>query len=107
MGVNCKVEKVSDIGKVAEVDSDDEEHTGRIVKKVATGEIDGVLSYEEYPSCISCKAKIKPMSEFIGECTKRGMVVKMAKCKNLSMAKVVVSGEDAEHCVVTMFNECN
>ena len=103
MGANCVIQKMSDIGEVAEVASDCKE--GAIVKRVVVGEIDGVLSIEEYPSCIVCNAKVKVVNEVVGECTKCGIVVKTKKCKKMVMAKVVVSGEDGRSNVLTMFNE--
>ena len=45
VGTNCVIEKVNDIGDVAEVESYDGE--GGIVKRVVVGEIDGVLSAED------------------------------------------------------------
>ena len=85
---------------MAEVESDDEEGDG-IVKKIVMGEVDGVLCCEEYPSCISCRAKIKCVNEVVGECMKCGMVSKMKRCKMVSMAKVVVGGQDDKSYVVT------
>ena len=87
---------------MAEVRSDDE---GEIVKQVVVGEIDGVLSAEYYPSCISCNAKVKTMSEVASECTKCGSIVKICKCKKMVLATVIVSGEDGRKHVVTMFND--
>ena len=77
VGVNCVIEKVDDIGEVAEVESEDEE--GGIVKWVVGGDIDGVLSAEEYLGCISCNAKVKIVSVAVGECTKCGSVLKDRK----------------------------
>ena len=102
MGANCIIEEISDIGEVADIDSDCKE--GAIMKRVVVGEIDGVLSAEEYPSCIGCNAKVKVVNVVVGECMKCGMVLKM-KCKKMVMAKVVVSGEDGKSNVLTMFNE--
>lgn len=47
--------KVDDIGEVADSLSDEECSN---TPKIITGEITGVLSAEEYVSCISCKTKV-------------------------------------------------
>ena len=102
VGVNCVIEKVDDIVEVAEVESEDEE--GGIVKRVFVGDIDGVLSAEEYLGCISCNAKVNIVSETVSESTKCGSVSKTNKCMKKMMAKVIISGEDGKKNVVTMFN---
>ena len=74
VGANCVIEKVTDIGDVAEVESDDGE--GGIVKRVVVGEIDGVLSAEEY-RCSLCNTRVRNVSDIVGECSKCGIVVKI------------------------------
>jgi len=49
-------------------------------------------------------AKVKIVSEAVGECTKCGSVLKTNKCMKMMMAKVIISGEDEKKNVVTMFN---
>ena len=41
----------------------------------------------------------------IGEWSKCGTVVKMAKCCKLSTARVVVGGKDGKAHILTMFND--
>ena len=103
LGVNCIIEKVDDISEVTENDSDDED--GGIVKRVVVGEIDAVLSAEEYLGCLCCNGKMKNVNEVVGECPKCGSLVKTMKCMKKMMAKVVISGDDGEEHTVTMFNE--
>ena len=50
-----------------------------------------------------CITKIKSVNEVVGECTKRAIVVMMMKCKIMTMAKVVVGGQDDKQYVVTIF----
>ena len=80
--MNCVLEEVDDIGGVAEVESDDEEGGG-VVKKVMVGEIDCVLSCEEYMTCKSCKAEMKKVNEVVCKCSKCGMLMKIVKCKTI------------------------
>ena len=67
VGANCVIESVSDIGEVAELESDGEFEEGAcaIVKRVVVGEADGVLCAEEYLSCFSCNAKVKEVNEVV------------------------------------------
>ena len=44
--------------------------------KVIKGEITAALSAEEYSCCISCKAKVQPLSATIGECPKYNAKIK-------------------------------
>ncbi len=80
--------------------SGDEESAAGGCGRVVEGEIDGVMSCNEYPSCISCKSKVKKENDVIGECSKCGLVMKLSKCPNASMVKVLIGGQDR---VVTMF----
>ena len=61
------------------------------MSRVVEGEIAGIVSCEEYVSCIACKAKVRRDSDVIGRCSKCSMIVKLCKCESLSTAKVVVS----------------
>ena len=85
MDVNSAIEEVGDIGDVADVESEDEE--GRIVKRATVGEIDGVLSAEDYLGCICCNVKVKTNYKVVGE-----SVLKMRRCVKKIMAKVVIIG---------------
>ena len=59
VGGSCEVKEIGDIGDVMEEEDDED---GGVVKKVVEGEIDGVLSFDEYCSCISCKGKVVSVS---------------------------------------------
>lgn len=64
---------------------------GGIAKHAVVGEIDGVLSAEEYLGCIDicCNAKVKTIDEVVGECTKYGSVLKMSKCVKMMVASLL------------------
>ena len=86
VGVNCIVEKVDDIGEVTENDSDDgSSGDGGIVKRVVVGDIDAVLSAEEYLGCLCCNGKVKNVNGVVGECPKCGSLVKTKKCMKKMM----------------------
>ncbi len=53
--------------------------------RVVEGEIDGVVSCDEYLSCMSCTSKVKSVSEVISECTKCGVLMKSDKCGSYSI----------------------
>ena len=48
----------------------------------------GVVSTDEYLSCIGCKAKVLVGNDLYGECSKCSMEVKIMKCENVNAATV-------------------
>ena len=103
VGEDCKIEDVDDIGEMAEVQEGELQESG-VVKKVAEGEIDGVVYCDEYAGCIGCSAKIRSEDEIVADCIKCGMVMKVSKCKKLVTARVSVGGRDGKVHTLTMFN---
>ena len=83
-------------------EGDDED--GGIVKKVVEGEIDGVLTFDEYFSCMSCKAKVANVNGGVGECSRCGMLMKVGKCKKQGTVKVMVGRKDKNY-VLTLFHD--
>ena len=73
MGVNCAIKEVSNTLVMLQMLSLKMKRGG-IAKHAVVGEIDGVLSAEEYLGCIDicCNAKVKTIDEVVGECTKYG-----------------------------------
>ena len=92
---NAKIITVDDIGEV--VDDDVEE--GKVVK----GEIIGVLTCDEYVSCRACKAKVLPISEIVGECSKCNMKAKLQKCDLNTVARIQIEDENSKTYTVTAF----
>lgn len=98
-GPDSTFTQVEDLGAVQEEHSDDEDSSSTFT--TIEGEIDVIVSVDEYTSCRTCKAKVTPANEIIGECTKCGSVMKLAKCTNAATAKVVLEGDQDR--VVTIF----
>ena len=48
--------------------------------------------------------KLRGEDELLGECMKRGMVMKLKKCKKFLIARVSVDGSDGKWHTLTMFN---
>ena len=53
------------------------------------GEIIGVVSFEQYISCIGCKGKVTEETNMMGECNKCKMKVKLSRCTPNATANVV------------------
>ena len=58
VGSDCAIERMDDIGEVAEVEEGDLEERG-VVRKTVEGEIDGVLYSDKYVGCLASSAKVK------------------------------------------------
>ena len=70
------------------------------------GEIDAVLSCDNYTVCFACNSKIVSENGNLGRCSKCGNMLKVAKCNNQCTARVIVSGEsDGKSHAMTMFND--
>lgn len=81
------IQPVSDIGEIAtEIEQKPGIHHQNAVLE---GEIVGVLSTDQYLSCLNCKAKINPINEHIGECGKCNFKVKLSKCNFNDTARVI------------------
>ncbi len=95
------VTEIGDTGKVADPLTDAEFPCATLVLE---GEIVGVESAEKYTSCMSCKAKVKAISEVVGECNKCKMMVKLSRCK-MSSTSFLLRPEDGEPRKVTLFHK--
>ena len=83
VGGSCVIEELDgDIGEVYDESSD----SSSVVKQEVVGEIDSVLSCEEYSSCWMCKGKVKVVNAVVGECGKCHGMVKLSKCKSVFIA---------------------
>ena len=71
------------------------------------GQIVGVVCFDNYQSCLTCKAKvhaIKPTSA-IGQCSKCGLKQKLASCQMNSSARVIIQEESSkEKVTLSIFN---
>ncbi len=88
---NSETASVDDVGDVfAEEDDVGSEQNAL---SVIDGEVVGVLSVDEYSSCLSCRGKVKTIgtSNAIGECMKCHLKVKMTRCAKSKGAKIVIA----------------
>ena len=67
-----------------------------------TGDVDIVVSTDEYPSCSRCKSKVKPVNATISECIKCASLLKTARCTVASTTKIIVGGNKDR--VITLFD---
>ena len=89
VGANCTFSEEADIGVVKEL-SDNEDNTGC---KDVEGEIDTVLSSEQYYSCKSCRSKLEQDGVF-ATCPKWNSLSKIAKWTMVSTARVIIGDID-------------
>ena len=69
------------------------------------GEIIAVLSLDEYPSCLKCKAKVTTVSPIMAECYKCGAKFKLNKCPLNRAALIVVEEKSDTQHKVTVFDK--
>ena len=72
--------------------------------KVLCGEVVAVLYSEQYKSCISCKSKVSTDNEVLGRCSKCDSTMKLSKCPEKIMAKVILETDGITR-TVTLFDE--
>ena len=93
--------EISDLGDVIEELSDTEDEI--TTNDILTGEIDVVITLEDYPCCKTCKSKVKHIiiDTLISQCTKCDAMMKTKKCETATTAKVILDCD--ENRTVTMF----
>ena len=99
MSDTARLETIADIGIVADACSATE-----AADKVVEGEIIAVLSPDEYPSGLKCKAKFTTVSPIMAECYKCGAKFKLNKCPLNRTALIVVEEKSGTQHRVTVFN---
>ena len=99
VGEKAVIKDMEDIGDV--VDDLVFDGTGGIA--VVKAEVVAVISMEMYASCVNCHGKVLEASREVGQCSKCNTKVKMLKCKNQSVARVVVEEEGGKQHKLTMF----
>ena len=82
LGHSTTISKINDIGNVSTDNSNLE-----MSSSSTEGYIDVVYA-DEYKCCISCKAKVHPITDVVGECTKCSMKVKLSRCETTASARV-------------------
>ncbi len=93
---------ITGIGHFGEVADPPTEEAFPHVNQVVEGEIVGVASAEKYTSC---KGKMKPITEVIGECSKCKMKVKLTRCETSSTACVLFCPVGGVPRKVTLFHK--
>ena len=98
ISANCTFSEVANIGVVKEP-SDDEDNAKF---KDVVGEIDTVLSLEQYYSCKSCKSKLQQDGVF-AKCPKCSSLAKISNCTMVSTARVIIGDIDGNDHIVSLF----
>lgn len=91
MSQEAAIAEIADIGNV--VTSDDGECSG---DRVVCGLVIGVQSTEEYCSCILCNAKVEPISQENGRCSKCLVLWRLSECSEQLAARLVIKGDDKQ-----------
>lgn len=88
---NSEIASVDDVGDV--FSKEDDVGGERSELSIVEGEVVGVLSVDEYSSCLSCRGKVKTIgtSNVSGECTICCLKVKMFRCAKSKSAKIVIA----------------
>lgn len=58
--------------------------------KMMNAIIVGIKYFEVYSGCYSCKGKVRPNSDILGECNRCGATQRLDRCKELASAKLDV-----------------
>ena len=95
------VEEIADIGDVV----DEGETMGEGSIKIVKGEIVGVMNIEVYNSCRVCKVKVMAVNDIMGECSKRGMKVKMNRCGRSKVARFMIEDSQEKVYEVSAFQD--
>lgn len=106
MSESARIEAIPDIGDVI---SDDEfttadDQVGQSNNTVE-GEITAIISVDDYPTCVSCKGKVKSVTDVIGECMRCNAKVKISRCNHSNSVKFVVESSEGKIWRLTAFNE--
>ena len=94
------VSEAEDIGEVTDCNI-----TDHLDGKVVIGEIIGVLSYENYSSCITCNGKVVQISQIISQCIKCGLKVKSSRCVECTVARLMIQDKEGNEYRVTAYND--
>ena len=99
-GVNSRHERVEDIGVVEE----DEACTS--TTKIVEGEVEGIVSTDEYPAYLMYKAKLQVTKPGIGQCTRCHTILKLTKVPYVLTAKIIIGkNPDGKPRILTLFQD--
>ena len=71
--------------------------------KAIKGEIVGVVSCESHVCYRACNAKVVEVNAVVGMCTRSSLKVKMARCKNGMVARLMIEEDEGKMYNVTAF----
>ena len=93
---------IEDIGDVTETAEEDlPPSTGSKI----SGEIIAIESFEQFKSCIKCNGKIDARNENIGQCTKCNCMMKLVKCQESGVVKLIIQDSSNTNRTVIAFTE--
>ena len=98
VGERSTVEVNDDIGDVVEESIYDGSGDVQVIK----GEIIGVVNCESYASCKNCDGKVVQFNQLLGKCS---ATLKMARCSNKKVARVILVDLDGSKYKLTLFDE--
>lgn len=84
---NAVISTVADIGCIEEELDEDCSHLKDAV-------VVGVMSLDSFKTCFICKGKVRVTSATTGKCEKCDMSLRLDRCLNQLVAKVVVEAEE-------------
>ena len=80
---------IDDIGMIPY--AKDDEHHANIIE----GDIIGVLSSEEYLSCLNCKDSVSHINETISKCNACDSMVKISECASYQTSRVIFQANNS------------
>ena len=94
------VHVIDDIGDVTEAAEED-------IPPSASLEISGeiIAIDEQFKSCIKCNGKIEARNENIGQCTKCNCMMKLAKCPESTVVKLIIQDNSNKNHTVIAFTD--
>lgn len=95
------VEKVSDVGAIAPVESSYEEDLHEVIE----GKVDVVLAVNEHTFCVSCKGEVQPYSETFGKCTECQAKMKLSACSTNVEVRFIMKTKDGTMKTLVAYNE--
>ena len=101
LGEKCEIEKIEDIGEIVDDDLDNGNGGAVVVK----GEIVAVIGIDSYRSCRNCNAKVSTVNEFMGECNKCNAKIKLSRCGEKNVARVIIEDATGKEYKLSIFDE--
>ena len=65
----------------------------------------GVIGIDTYRSCWNCNAKVSTVNEFMGECNKCNAKIKLSRCGEKNVARVILEDAAGKEYKLSIFDE--